>query len=128
MQSSRTTRAKEIREAKRYRRADARLENATQALREAEERQEAELSAATRHYALERQSRDIYLRVWMKRERLALLRDPATDVHDVPEAALLVTQDELREAGAAAEKSRLSFDIEEDGETLRISETSEETT
>jgi hypothetical protein len=74
-----------------------------QALREAEERHARELAEVT-------QTMHTYLKVWMMRDGW-----PAA-------APLLITQDELREAAHPARGSRLAFEIEPDGETLRISE------
>jgi hypothetical protein len=76
--------------------------NVEQALREAEERHARELAEA-------RTTMYTYLRVWLRR---------SYDMRNEVEG-LTITQDELREA---AKGPALAFDVEPDGETLKIRE------
>ena len=78
--------------------ADERVVNCERALRDAEVRHDREL-------ADEQLTRCLYLKIWMER-------------HGAP---LRISQDELRAAGAELKRgARLTFEVESDGETLRI--------
>lgn len=98
--------------------ADERVANAERTLHEVEERFDRELKAFARQVDAERRSSHTYIKVWLKR-------------HGAPwwrfwrrRPALRVSQDELR--AAASECSRLTFEVQPDGETLRISEVTDE--
>lgn len=83
----------------RGRMSDERVARVEQALREAEARHAKEL-------AEERYTRSLYLLVWMERNG----------------GPLRITQDGLRDAAEEMKAgSRLTFEVEEDGERLRIS-------
>ena len=79
---------------------EQRVANAEQALRESEQRYEAELTKT-------RDSLRLYLGIWL---------------HRCGGGPIHITQDELHEAAEEAKSGTpLAFEVQEDGETLRIS-------